>query len=152
LPEAARAPARPSQRRTDPHLSPELPAEYRRCRCGQEPLVDIRVLVVDDEPELCELTRSMLARAGYEAEGLTDPRQVVDKLREREFHLVVLDMMMPELDGTRVLEQIRKVDSDLAVVVATAHPSLENAVSSLRLAASDFVAKPFRAEELVDTV
>lgn len=114
--------------------------------------MDIRVLVVDDEPEVCELTRSMLARAGYEAEALTDPRQVVDRLRENQFHLVVLDMMMPELDGTRVLEQIRKVDSDLAVVVATAHPSVENAVSSLRLSASDYVAKPFRQEDLLAAV
>jgi DNA-binding NtrC family response regulator len=110
------------------------------------------VLVVDDEPEICELTRAMLSRAGYEAEGVTDPRLVVDKLRENQFHLVVLDMMMPELDGTKVLEQIRKVDSDLAVVVATAHPSVDNAVSSLRLAASDYVSKPFRQEDLLATV
>ncbi len=114
--------------------------------------MDIRVLVVDDEPAVNEITRAMLGRGGYEADGVTDPRQVVDQLKSRDYHLVILDMMMPELDGTEVLERIRKVDSDIPVIVATAHPSVDTAVKSLRRSASDYVAKPLVQDEFLATV
>jgi len=110
------------------------------------------VLVVDDEKDLVDYLTLLLGREGYEVEGLTDPTQVVAKLKEREFHLVVLDMLMPRMNGTEVLTDIRKLDSDIAVIVCTASPSLDTAVQSLRQAASDYVRKPFDPPEFLATV
>lgn len=114
--------------------------------------MQVRVLVVDDEKDLVDYLTLLLGREGYEVEGLTDPTQVVAKLKEREFHLVVLDMLMPRMNGTEVLTDIRKLDSDIAVIVCTASPSLDTAVQSLRQAASDYVRKPFDPPEFLATV
>jgi DNA-binding NtrC family response regulator len=85
-------------------------------------------------------------------ETLTDPTQCVEKLRQSEFHLVLLDMMMPQMSGTEVLQQIRQVDTDVSVIVATAYPAVETAVASLKAQASDYIRKPVEPAELLGTV
>jgi DNA-binding NtrC family response regulator len=114
--------------------------------------VQIRILVVDDEQDNCDYLKLLLAREGYEVETTTDPTRVVEMLKASDFHLVVLDMMMPQMSGTEVLEAVRKVDTDVAVVVATAYPNVDTAVASLRAQASDYVKKPFEPQVFLDTV
>ncbi len=101
--------------------------------------MQIRILVVDDEPEICDYIKLILSKEGYEVATLSDPTKTVDTLKSGEFHLVILDMMMPVMDGTQVLEAIRKVDTDVAVIVATAYPNVDTAVASLKASASDYV-------------
>jgi len=86
--------------------------------------VKIRILVVDDEQDNCDYLKLLLTREGFEVTTLTDPRQTVDLLKKTDYHLVILDMMMPQMSGTEVLKQIRKVDSDVAVIIATAYPTV----------------------------
>ena len=114
--------------------------------------MQLRVLVVDDEQDLCDYLSLLLTREGFEVTGLTEPRKVVEELKSKEYHLVILDMMMPEVSGTEVLEQIRKVDSDIAVIVSTAYPTVDTAVASLKHQASDYVKKPFEPEAFIATV
>lgn len=114
--------------------------------------MQIRVLVVDDEADNCEYVKLLLTREGYEVETLTDPTKTVDVLRGSDFHLVILDMMMPQMSGTEVLEQIRKFDTDVAVVVATAFPTVDSAVASLKAQASDYVKKPFEPNDFLAAV
>ena len=114
--------------------------------------MQIRVLVVDDEQENCDYFKLLLSKEGYEVETTTDPTHVVEKLRETDYHLVVLDMMMPQMSGTEVLERIRQVDSDVAVIVATAYPAVDTAVASLKAQASDYVKKPVEPEEFLASV
>ena len=68
------------------------------------------------------------------------------------FHLVVLDLMMPKISGLDLLEQIRKVDNDVAVVIFTGYPSLETARASMKLDARAYLKKPFNPEEFRDVV
>ena len=114
--------------------------------------MQIRILVVDDEKETGDYLQLLLTKAGYEVVALTDPTQVMDRLRSEDFHLVILDMMMPQMSGTELLEKIRGYDSDIAVIVATAHPAVETAVASLKAQASDYVKKPVEPEELLAAV
>ena len=114
--------------------------------------MQIRILVVDDEQDNCDYLKLVLQKEGYDVTTQTDPTQVLEMVRTSEYHLVVLDMMMPQMSGTEVLEQIRKHDSDLAVIVATAYPTVETAVASLRAQASDYVKKPFEAEAFLAVV
>src|SRR3954466_11253116 len=81
--------------------------------------MQIRILVVDDEQDNCDYLKLLLAKEGYEVTCCTNPTQVLDLVKQTDYHLVVLDMMMPQMSGTEVLTLIRKHDSDLAVVVAT---------------------------------
>lgn len=114
--------------------------------------MQIRILVVDDEQDNCDFLSLLLTREGYEVVCETDPTKVIDLLRAQEFHLVVLDMMMPQMTGTELLSHIRKADSDLSVIVATAYPHLDTAVASLKLQASDYVKKPVEPPEFLATV
>src|SRR5262252_7346607 len=101
--------------------------------------MQIRILVVDDEKETGDYLQLLLTKAGYEVVALTDPTQVMDRLRAEDFHLVILDMMMPQMSGTELLEKIRGYDSDTAV-------------ASLKAQASDYVKKPVEPEELLAAV
>lgn len=112
----------------------------------------VRILVVDDESDNAELFKALLSKEGYLVTTLLDPTKVLPTLKEGNFHLVILDMMMPKLSGTQVLEQIRELDDDIAVIVATGFPTVETAVASLQLAASDYVKKPVDPPVFVGTV
>ena len=68
------------------------------------------------------------------------------------YHMVVLDLMMPKMDGVEALQRIRKVDSDIAVVIFTGYPSLETAVQSMKLDAVDYLKKPFDPDEFREVV
>ena len=136
---------------TLPNLEPQPPTEGAATPL-KRPGVQIRVLVVDDEQDNCDYLKLVLGREGYEVVTLTDPTQTVETLRGSDFHLVILDMMMPQMSGTEVLEQIRKIDSDIAVIVATAYPTVDTAVASLKAAASDYVRKPLDPDAFLDAV
>ncbi len=112
----------------------------------------IRILVVDDEPDTAALLKTYLERGGFDAKTLHDPTRTLDELKRREYHLVVLDMFMPQMPGVEVLKLIRDYDDDLAVVVATGYPSVNSAVESLKLAANDYVRKPVECDAFLDTV
>jgi two-component system OmpR family response regulator len=112
-----------------------------------KPLAPVRVLVVDDDKAICEYMETFLAKDGFEVKTITDPSSAPDEVKNGGYHLVVLDLMMPKLDGLQVLERIRKVDNDVAVVIFTGYPSLETAVQSMKMDAVDYLKKPFNPEE-----
>ncbi|MBH24921.1 MAG: two-component system response regulator [Myxococcales bacterium] len=112
----------------------------------------IRILVVDDEVDICEYMKLLLSKSGYKVTTLTDPTEVIPELRREQYHIVVLDLMMPKMNGIEVLDQIRKIDSDIAVVIFTGHATVETAVQSLKQNVSDYIRKPFDAEEFNETI
>ena len=112
-----------------------------------KPIPAVRGLVVDDDPAICDYMQTFLAKDGFEVTTETDPTQVEEEVKRGGYHLVVLDLMMPKMDGIELLQRIRKIDSDVAVVIFTGFPSLETAVQSIKLDAVDYLKKPFNPEE-----
>jgi two-component system OmpR family response regulator len=112
-----------------------------------KPLAPVRVLVVDDDKAICEYMETFLSKDGFDVKTLNDPSHAPDEVKNGGYHLVVLDLMMPKMDGLTVLERIRKVDNDVAVVIFTGYPSLETAVQSMKMDAVDYLKKPFNPEE-----
>jgi len=112
-----------------------------------KPLAAVRVLVVDDDRAICDYMETFLTKDGFEVKTLNDPSGAPEEVKTGGYHLVVLDLMMPKMDGLQVLERIRKVDNDVAVVIFTGYPSLETAVQSMKLDAVDYLKKPFNPEE-----
>jgi DNA-binding NtrC family response regulator len=107
----------------------------------------LKVLVVDDDEAIREYMETFLTKDGYEVKTLADPEDAPAEVKNGGYHLVVLDLMMPGLDGVQALEKIRKVDDDVAVVIFTGYPSLETAVQSMKLDVVDYLKKPFNPDE-----
>ena len=110
-------------------------------------LPPVRVLVVDDDQAILEFMETFLTKDGFEVTTLANAKDAPDEVKDGGYHLVVLDLMMPGLGGVEVLEQIRRVDSDVAVVIFTGYPSLDTAVQSMKLDAVDYLKKPFNPDE-----
>lgn len=103
-----------------------------------------RLLVVDDNPDGRELLARRLERSGYSVETAYDGLDAIDKIRNERFDLIVLDIMMPNLSGIEVLQEIRGRHSkiELPVLMATAKSDSEEVVRALELGANDYVVKP----------
>lgn len=109
-------------------------------------------LVVDDDNDVCEYLQDFLASEGYGVRCINDPTQVLDTLRHDEYHVCVLDLMMPKLNGIDLLGQIRQADDDIAVIILTGYPSLESAASSIEHDVSAYIRKPFSINEFRDAI
>ena len=111
-----------------------------------------RILVVDDEPSIVTLVKFNLEKVGYEVEVATDGRQAVDKCNQSDFDLMVLDIMLPELDGIEVLKEIRKKQIEVPVILLTAKDEELDKILGLELGADDYMTKPFSPRELTARV
>lgn len=107
----------------------------------------VRILIVDDDRAICDLMQMLLEKDGFVVKTVSDPTLVEDEVRQGSYHVIILDLMMPKLDGIEVLRRIRGVDTDIAVVIFTAHPNLDTAVTSMKLDAVDYIKKPFNVDE-----
>src|SRR6186713_1186156 len=108
------------------------------------------VLVVDDEPTIGEVVSAYLQRAGYETRVAADGFAALDAVAERAPDLIVLDLMLPGLDGLEVMRRVR--DRAGAIILLTAKGDEQDRVIGLRLGADDYVVKPFSPAELVARV
>jgi DNA-binding NtrC family response regulator len=112
----------------------------------------VRILIVDDDKAICEYMQTLLEKDGFDVKTQSDPTVVEEEVRRGSFHVVILDLMMPKLDGIEVLKRIRTFDSDLAVIIFTAHPNLDTAVASMKLDAVDYIKKPFNVDEFREVI
>jgi two-component system, OmpR family, response regulator ResD len=111
------------------------------------------VLVVDDEPTITDVVGRYLARAGYEVRTAGDGVSALARVAEHPPDLVVLDLMLPSLDGLEVMRRIRERGRDgTAIIVLTAVGEETDRIVGLRLGADDYVVKPFSPAELVARV
>ncbi len=108
---------------------------------------DIDILIVDDDKDVCEYMELLLSPIGYRVTAVTDPTTALEVLKGQEFHVVVLDIMMPGLSGMELLEEIRHYDDDIAVIIFTGNPTVDTAVQSLKFDVDDYIKKPFDVDE-----
>ncbi len=110
------------------------------------------VLVVDDEPTIAEVVSRYLERAGYETRIAADGLAAIDAASAARPDLVVLDLMLPGIDGLEVMRRLREQDRTTPVILLTAKGEESDRVIGLRLGADDYVVKPFSPAELVARV
>lgn len=110
-----------------------------------------KILIVDDEKNICDLLRMYLEKDGFRTIIANNGRAALQLFREREPDLVLLDIMLPELDGWQVCREIRKI-SDKPIIMLTAKGETFDKVLGLELGADDYVTKPFETKEVVARV
>lgn len=108
-----------------------------------------RILVVEDEKSLLDAIRMNLEMENYEVVTAADGLGALRHLKEQRFNLIVLDVMMPVMDGFQVCEKIRLTDNETPILFLTAKDSHEDKVMGLKLGADDYLTKPFNLEELL---
>ncbi len=114
-----------------------------------------RILCIEDQPEMIELIRLILSREGFAVEGAGGGREGLQAMQESPPDLVLLDLMMPEMDGWEVYRQIKSNAelSDIPVIAVTAKAQKIDRILGLHIAGmDDFITKPFGPEELVASV
>ena len=109
----------------------------------------MKVLVVDDEKDIVKLIMRSLEMEGYEAFCAYSGEEAIRMLRKVEPDIVLLDIMLPDMDGYGVLEKIHEYDSARPVIFITAQDKLTNRILGLELGADDYITKPFNTKELV---
>ncbi|MBM7871991.1 DNA-binding response OmpR family regulator [Clostridium pascui] len=107
-----------------------------------------KVLVVDDDNNICEVIKMYLENAGYEVRVSNDGKEAQEAFLEYKPELVLLDIMLPHIDGVDVLKWIRK-DSEVPVIMLTAKGETFDKVLGLELGADDYIVKPFEPKELL---
>ena len=114
-----------------------------------------QLVYIEDEPEMIDLVRLILSRRGFEVHGANGGIEGLDLVRRELPDLVLLDLMMPDMDGWDVYQQMKSEDStrDIPVIVVTAKAQSIDKVLGLRIAkVDDYIAKPFSPQELLDSV
>ena len=114
-----------------------------------------RILCIEDEPEMIDLIRLILNRRGFEVTGASGGVDGLSKIRESRPDLVLLDLMMPDMDGWEVYQQIKADDAlkNTPVIVVTAKAQSIDKVLGLHIAkVDDYIAKPFSPQELLSSV
>ncbi len=108
-----------------------------------------RILVIDDEPDVREMLQFLLEEEGFQVETAPDGNSGIAKLAGRDYDLVLLDLMLPDISGMEVLQRIRREDTELPVCMVTAYGSTTVAVEALKSGANDYFSKPFDNEKLI---
>ena len=109
----------------------------------------MRILVAEDERDLNSLLKKRLKEADYSVDSCFDGEEVFDYLMGAEYDALILDIMMPKMDGITVLRQLRAQHNAVPVLLLTAKDSIEDRVTGLDAGADDYLVKPFAFEELL---
>jgi two-component system, NtrC family, response regulator PilR len=107
------------------------------------------VLVIDDEEIMREILEALLTREGYDVRLATGGAEGLDIARSVPVDAAIVDVMMPGMDGLAVLDEIKKIDEDIAVIMITAFASVETAIAAMKRGAFDYVTKPFKNDEVL---
>jgi len=110
---------------------------------------ELRMMIVDDEERFLSTTSKLLLRKGYEVVTATSGAEALDKLRDEEIHVVILDVKMPGMSGIATLEEIRRRFPLVEVIMLTGHATMESAVDGLRSGATDYLMKPTDIDEII---
>lgn len=108
-----------------------------------------KILIVDDEASIREFLEIMLKRERYDVTTVDSAKACLGELNNKSFDIVLTDINMPEIDGLKLLSEIKTENPNVIVVIMTAYGSAESAVQAMKNGASDYISKPFQIEELL---
>lgn len=108
-----------------------------------------KILITDDDGDLRELLTEAVRNWGYSTEVAMDGDEALRCLKMRRYDIVITDLMMPGMDGLTLLKKIKDLDKEILVIIITGYATIETAVKAIELGAYDYIAKPFRLDELM---
>ena len=112
----------------------------------------IRVLVIDDEGVICDACRLVLSEKGYGVDHCMTGKAGLLAVERGTYDLILLDMKLPDIDGTEVLKAVREKTPAPCVIVMTGYSTMSNAINAMKLGAADYLDKPFTDDELIEAI
>lgn len=119
---------------------------------GETTLTGAKILVCDDEEAIREVVSTLLGAQGYTCTTVSDGSQAIQEIKKDSHDLVLSDIVMPEMDGMRLLRQLRAHDKDIPVIMVTAMHDISIALEAIRAGAYDYILKPFEKDQLYHSV
>jgi response regulator of citrate/malate metabolism len=113
---------------------------------------DIRLLVIDDDPAIGRLIQTVLVNPQITIDTVAESDKVRGSLEAHQYHVILMDYVIPDLEATTILGWIKELQSDASVIVVTAFPSMDSALTCLRSHTFDYVPKPFRLDDMKKTL
>ena len=111
-----------------------------------------RVLLVDDEEEFVEMLAKRMKARGIRVDTADSGASAIDKVKQRHFDVIVLDLAMPGMDGMEAFEKISEINPDLQVIFLTGHGTIHTAFEAMKMGAAEFLEKPTNFQELLEKV
>ncbi len=109
-----------------------------------------QILIVDDEVDMLALLAMIITeKTNHKATTTNNPLEVPKLIREGAFDLLIADLKMPGMDGIELIDEIRKIDKHIPILIITAYGSLESAEEAIHKGAYDYITKPFRKEQIL---
>jgi DNA-binding response OmpR family regulator len=113
---------------------------------------EVRILVLDDDTSVCRVIQAALAPNDFRVDAISEPGMMEEALKQHLYHLIILDYVIPGLESEQVLHWIRAHQPHASIIVVTAYPSIDSALSCLRARTYDYLTKPFPIAQLQKTV
>lgn len=115
-------------------------------------IVTPKILIVDDDPRMCDSIQMLLSRQDYDITTACSGKEAFELVSKNEYDVALMDIIMPDINGLQLMEQINKQNHDTLVIAVTGSANLDTAIGALRQGAYDYLRKPFEYDELVKTV
>jgi CheY-like chemotaxis protein len=149
---AATALLEPTLQATPPEATgregPGRQSELTGLYCASE----VRILVLDDDEAVCRVMQAALAPNGFHVDVISDAAAMIPALESTAYQVIILDYFIPGIEADQLLEYIRAHQADASIIVVTAYPSIDSALSCLRARTYDYLTKPFQIVHLQKTV
>ncbi|MBU4184845.1 MAG: response regulator [Proteobacteria bacterium] len=113
---------------------------------------DKHILVVDDEPDMCWNFRQILEAEGYKVSTANGGEEAIDIVKKGNIDLIIMDVMLPGIDGIETYRRTRKIDANLPIIMITGYPSTNHAMEAIKLGVVDYITKPFSNEYIINLI
>jgi len=120
--------------------------------CGEKIMDNVRILVIDDEEDIRETLKAILENEGYIVDMAKNGEEAIEKAHRFSFNLALIDIRLPDIDGTELLTVMRESTPKMVKIIVTGYPVLENAVDAVNKGADGYIIKPFVAKDLLNSI
>jgi len=119
---------------------------------GKKKAEPAKILIIDDEAGIRDALQDILMQEGYKTETAQTGKEALEACQKETFDVAVIDVKLPDTDGTSLLDELKKIDPNLVRIIITGYPSLETAVQSINSGADGYIVKPFKPQKLLDQI
>lgn len=113
---------------------------------------DKHILVVDDEPDMCWNFRQILEFEGYKVSTANGGEEAIDIVKKGNIDLIIMDVMLPGIDGIETYRRIKKIDANLSVIMITGCSSTNKVMEAIKLGVVDYITKPFSNKYIINLI